>query len=73
MFSEQLACCRGQHFTYELRSMIIDRVDFPGLDFQTYEILESISSSTRFFLFPWPALSVVSVDSFRRLQVDAND
>ena len=73
MFSEQLASCRGEIFMHALRSMIIDLVDFPWLDFKTYEILETIPRSIRFFLFPWLVLSVVSVYSFHRLQVDLND
>ena len=49
MFSEELALCQRENFTHKLRSMIIDRVDFPGLDFQTHEILQATPSSTRFF------------------------
>ena len=76
MFSKQLAAlawCRGENFTYAMRSMINDHVDFPKLDFQTNEILQTIPSKTRFFLCPCPALSVFSVYSFHRLQVVSND
>ena len=51
MLSEQLAWCQGENFMYALRSMIIDRVDFPGLDFHTYEIFETIYTLQYTLLF----------------------
>lgn len=72
MFSEQLAWCRGENFTYALRSMILDRVDFPELDFDTYEILETTVVYASFCFLGRLCLRFQFTHSIR-LQVDSND
>ena len=48
MFPKSLHGARGENFTYELRSMIIDRVDFPGLDLKFSRPYQAVHASLCF-------------------------